>query len=144
MGDVIKELFLEVALRSRLALVDEGEQILEHAAGSARSGLEFLDHCPTRLEFLPELDALGLLLGVEARNALADSCGSLEFKPRETSLKTLELSLDDRLGNALAGHQLLVFFVKHNGKVFKFCPKITFLEGFMQTNCHKKTKFAKK
>ena len=56
--DSLKELALKVGIGLCFALVDESEQVLEHAACCTRGGLEFLDVGSLSLVFLPEFDAL--------------------------------------------------------------------------------------
>ena len=111
--DVVKEGLLKLGLGCIVVGAEEGEHVLEHAAGSARCGHKLHHLVALTLVVLPCL--LGLFLGgcVGCDDALANGSSGLDLQKRKTFLVLYELSLHLFHGHAAALNLFLVCFCKH-------------------------------
>ena len=75
--DVVKIFLLEIRCRHVVVGVDKGKHVLEHTAGSTRSGNKLHHFLALGLVLLPSFDILLALSLARSHDAFTDSCGSL-------------------------------------------------------------------
>ena len=91
---VVKVLLLKVSRRHVVRSIYKGKHILEHTAGSTRSGYELHHFLAHGLVLLPGIHTGFSRCFVRSYYTLADSGGGLQFQKRETSLELSQLHLN--------------------------------------------------
>ena len=111
--DVVEKLVFETRLRGVVVGVEEGEQILEHAAGSARGGYKLRHLVLPGLVGVPLADVL-LALGVRrCQDAMTHGGCGVEPQKGESALEIIHLLLQLLFGNALGSNLLQVLLCQH-------------------------------
>ena len=104
--DAVEVFLLKVGGRHVIVGIQEAEHILEHAAGSTRSGHELHDFAPLGLIGIPGIDILFPLCLVGSHDTMADAGGSLQAEERETCFKLFQLNVNLLRGDTLLGDLL--------------------------------------
>ena len=104
--DAVEVFLLKVGGWHVIVGIQEAEHILEHAAGSTRSGHELHDFAPLGLIGIPGVDILFPLCLVGSHDAMADAGGSLQSEERETCFKLFQLNVNLLRGDTLLGDLL--------------------------------------
>ena len=103
------------------AVVDELEQLLEHARGGPRSGHELHHPQSGRLFFIAFHGGIGLRRA-DNQHAVARRCGPHDIQERESAAEILQLGLRLFGSESVLPDLLQIFFVEHILLSFTWSP----------------------
>ena len=92
--DVVEKVFLEVGGRHVVVGAEEGEHVLEHAAGRSGGRYELHDFPSFGLVGVPRLDIGVARVIVGSHNAATDGCRGLEPQEREAGFEVFKLLVE--------------------------------------------------
>ena len=116
-GEAADVLHQRVDALAALALVDELEELLEHARGGARRGDELHDRAAGGV--VAGHGAVGSVV-VEGQDAVGGRCGAHDFQEGKSAAESGDLPFDRFGSESVVGYLLQILFGKHNSSGFRF------------------------